>query len=120
MLASLALAAPAAASGGYFCEGDDVALEMATGRLPVLQVIGAYAEAGGKAYSTGPERGEGMPFVVGQAFADDDGVKVDFVDPNFEAILVSLRLRFDGDEDWPLTGTLTLDGTDYPVRCGGD
>ncbi|WP_332701230.1 hypothetical protein [Devosia sp.] len=120
VLASLALAAPAAASGGYFCEGDDVALEMATGRLPVLQVIGAYAEAGGKAYSTGPERGEGMPFVVGQAFADDDGVKVDFVDPNFEAILVSLRLRFDGDEDWPLTGTLTLDGTDYPVRCGGD
>ncbi|WP_332685848.1 hypothetical protein [Devosia sp.] len=120
VLASLALAAPAAASGGYFCEGDDVALDMATGRLPVLQVIGAYAEAGGKAYSTGPERGEGMPFVVGQAFADDDGVKVDFVDPNFEAILVSLRLRFDGDEDWPLTGTLTLDGTDYPVRCGGD
>jgi hypothetical protein len=93
---------------------------MATGRLPVLQVIGAYAEAGDTAYSTGPERGEGVPFVVGQAFADDDGVKVDFVDPNFETILVSVRMKFDGDEDWPLTGTVTVDGTSYPVRCGGD
>jgi hypothetical protein len=120
-LAGLALAAPAAASGGFWCEGDGVALEMATGRLPVLQVIGAHAEAGGKAYSTGPERGEGMPFVVGQAFADDDGVMVDFVDPNFEAILVSARLKFEGeDEDWPLSGTVTLDGTSYPVKCGGD
>ena len=93
---------------------------MATGRLPVLQVIGAYAEAGGKAYSTGPERGEGAPFVVGQAFADDTAIMVDFVDPNFETILVSVRMRFDGDEDWPLSGTLMLDGNTYPVRCGGD
>ena len=94
---------------------------MATGRLPVLQVIGAYAQAGGEAYSTGPERGEGIPFVVGQAFADDTDVKVDFVDPNFETILVSVRMSFDGpDEDWPLTGTLTVDDVVYPVRCGGD
>lgn len=120
MLASLALAAPAAASGGFWCEGDGVALEMATGRLPVLQIIGAHAEAGGKAYSTGPEPGAGEPFVVGQAFADAAGVMVDFVDPNFETILVSARLKFDGDEDWPLTGTVTLDGIGYPVRCGGD
>lgn len=94
---------------------------MATGRLPVLQVIGAYAQAGGKAYSTGPERGEGAPFVVGQAFADDTSVMVDFVDPNFETILVSIRMTFDGpDEDWPLTGTLTVDDVAYPVHCGGD
>ena len=120
--ASLALAAPAAASGGFFCQGEgDVSLELSTGRLPVLQVLGAYAEAGGKAYSTGPERGPGTPFMVGQAFADDDVVMVDFVDPNFEAIVVSVRMAFEGDdEDWPLTGTVTLDGVAYKVRCGGD
>lgn len=86
----------------------------------MLQIIGAYAAAGGKAYSTGPERGEGEPFVVGQAFADDDDVKVDFVDPNFETILVSVRLRWDGTEDWPLTGTMVLDGTSYSLTCGAD
>ena len=122
LAASFALAAPAAASGGFFCQGEgDVSLELATGRLPVLQVLGAYAGAGGKAYSTGPERGPGTPFVVGQAFADDDVVMVDFVDPNFETIVVSVRMKFEGDdEDWPLTGIVTLDDVSYPVRCGGD
>lgn len=119
---SLALAAPAAASGGIWCEGDKVSLEIATGRLPVLQVIGAHAEAGGQAYSTGPERGEGTPFVVGQAFAGNDDIMVDFVDPNFEDILVSLRLRFadDREQEWPLTGTARFGDVAYPVRCGAD
>lgn len=94
---------------------------MATGRLPVLQVIGAHVEAGGKAYSTEPARGPGEPFVVGQAFANSVAVMIDFVDPNFETILVSARLRFDGDdENWPLTGVVTVDGKSHEVRCGGD
>lgn len=120
--ASLALAAPALASGGIWCEGEGVSLEVATGRLPVLQVIGAHAEAGDQAFSTGPERGEGTPFVVGQAFAGHEDIMVDFVDPNFEAILVSLRLRFEGDreQEWPLTGTAIFGETAYPVRCGAD
>jgi hypothetical protein len=120
--ASLALAAPAAASGGIWCEGDGVSLEIATGRLPVLQVIGAHAEAGALAFTTGPERGEGTPFVVGQAFAGDDDIMVDFVDPNFEAIVVSLRLRYEDEreQEWPLTGTATIGDVAYPVRCGAD
>jgi hypothetical protein len=85
-------------------------------------IIGAHVEAGGVAYSTGPERGEGVPFDVGQAFAGDDEIMVDFVDPNFEAILVSLRLRWEDDreQEWSLSGTLVLDGNSYPVRCGAD
>lgn len=121
--ASLALAAPVAASGGIWCEGEGgVSIEVATGRLPVLQVIGAHAEADTLAFTTGPERGEGTPFVVGQAFAGDDDIMVDFVDPNFEAILVSIRLRYEDDreQEWPLRGTVTLGGTAYPVRCGAD
>ena len=121
-MASLALAAPAAASGGIWCEGDGASVEIATGRLPVLQIIGAHAQAGGKAYTTGPERGEGEPFVVGQAFAGDNDVLVDFVEPNFEAILVSLRLLWqdEREQEWSLTGTLVLGGNSYPVRCGAD
>lgn len=122
LAASLALAAPASASGGIWCEGEDASAEIATGRLPVLAVIGAHAEAGGVAYTTGPERGEGTPFVVGQAFGDDDGIKIDFVDPNFETILVSFRLAYadDREQEWPLSGTMMLDGTSHAVRCGAD
>ena len=122
LVASLALAAPAAASGGIWCEGEDVSIDIATGRLPVLQIIGAHAQAGAIAYTTGPERGEGEPFVVGQAFAGDDAIMVDFVDPNFEAIVVSLRLRYEDDreQEWPLTGTIALGEKAYPVRCGAD
>ena len=119
-MASVALAAPAAASGGVRCEGDGVIVEIATGRLPVLQVIGAHVEAGGVAFSTSPVRGEGTPFVVGQAFSDADGMKVDFVDPNFEAVVVSVRLVRDDNEDWPFSGTVLVGKTSHDVRCGAD
>ena len=67
-------------------------------------------------------RGEGTPFVVGQAFGDDDAIMIDFVDPNFETILVSFRLAYadDREQEWPLDGTMVLDGTSHPVRCGAD
>jgi hypothetical protein len=101
------------------CEGDDVSLSMATGRLVVLNVLGAYAQAGGEAWSTGPERGEGTPIVVGQAFADDQAVMVDFTDPNIESILIAVRLRYTGsDEDWPLSGTMMVAGKSHAIRCG--
>lgn len=92
---------------------------MATGRLIVLNVLGAFAEADGKAWSTGPERGEGAPMIVGQAFADAEQVMVDFTDPNIENILISVRLRFiNEDEDWPLSGTMVAEGKSFAVRCG--
>ncbi|MBS3848633.1 hypothetical protein KD146_07985 [Devosia sp. BSSL-BM10] len=120
-MASLTLAAPVAASGGIWCEGDNVFAEIGTGRLPVLHIVGAHAEAGEVAYSTGPERGDGKPFVVGQAFGDDTGIMIDFVDPNFQDIVVSIRLRYEGgDADWPLMGTMVLDSTSHAIRCGAD
>lgn len=121
LVASLALAAPAMATGGFFCEGGDgVEVSFATGRVPVLHILGAHAAAGDKAYATESAYGEGEPFVVGQAFADDDGVNVDFTDPNFEGVLVKVRLRWDGTEDWPLTGTMELDGKSYELTCGAE
>lgn len=121
LVASLTLAAPVAASGGIWCEGDNAFAEIGTGRLPVLHIIGAHAEAGEVAYSTGPERGGGKPFAVGQAFGDDTGIMIDFVDPSFQDIVVSIRLRYEGDDaDWPLMGTMVLDSTSHAIRCGAD
>lgn len=114
--ASLLLAAPAAASAGLTCEGEDGWIEVAMGRLIVLNVLGASAEIGGRTYSTGPERGEGEPFAVGQAFAEGDDMMIDFVDPNIETILVGLRVKWDQvKEEW--AGRLTSGDMVIDVTC---
>ena len=86
------------------------------GRLIVLHVLGGWAEIGGKTYSTGPERGEGEPFIVGQAFSEGDDLMVDFVDPNVEYLLVSLRLTWHADEEM-YRGTLSTPDTKVDVTC---
>lgn len=86
------------------------------GRLIVLHVLGSWAEIDGHAYSTGPERGEGEPFIVGQAFAEGDDLMVDFVDPNVERILVSLRVTWHGDEEI-YRGTLGTPDRRVDVTC---
>lgn len=86
------------------------------GRLVVMQVLGASAEIGGQSFSTGPERGEGEAFAVGQAFAEGDDMMVDFVDPNFETILVRMRVRWNGvEETW--SGTLSTPAVSIAVTC---
>ncbi|CAN7543529.1 MULTISPECIES: hypothetical protein [unclassified Devosia] len=86
------------------------------GRLIVMGVLGATAEIGDKTYSTGPDRGEGEPFIVGQAFAEGDDMMIDFVDPNIEYILVGLRVTYDkATEEW--AGKLTSGDTVIDVTC---
>lgn len=118
-MASLTLAAPAAASEGLACSGQGATVDIALGRLVVVGVLGAYVEMGGSAYSTGPERGEGTPIATGQAFGDDDGIKIDFVDPNYEEILIKVRLTYTGNEDEPLAGTVTIGETVADIACMG-
>jgi hypothetical protein len=115
-VAFLALASPAQASGGLFCEGEGGQVEIAMGRLVVVQVLGATAEIGGKTYSTGPERGEGEPFAVGQAFGEGDDLMVDFVDPNYEEIIISLRVTWDSAAE-SYAGTLSTPSTKIDVAC---
>ena len=86
------------------------------GRLVVMQVLGASAEIEGRTYSTGPERGEGEPFAVGQAFADGDAIMVDFVDTNFEDILISLRVTWDSAEE-AFSGVMSTPTTQVDVSC---
>ncbi|SMQ65365.1 hypothetical protein SAMN06295905_1208 [Devosia lucknowensis] len=112
----MALVSPAQASGGLFCEGEGGSADIAMGRLVVMQVLGASVEIGGITYSTGPERGEGEPFAVGQAFAEGDDIMVDFVDPNFEDIIVSLRVRFDRATE-SFVGVLRSQTMQVDVTC---
>lgn len=112
----MALALPVQASGGLFCEGEGASVDIAMGRLIVLHVLGGRAEIGGKTYSTGPERGEGEPFIVGQAFSEGDDLMVDFVDPNVEYLLVSLRLTWD-PEDEIYKGALSTPEISVDVTC---
>lgn len=112
----LALATPAMASSAIMCEGNGGEAVVNLSTMSVVQVIGAYARIGEQAFSTGPERGEGTPFVVGQAFGEGDAMMIDFVDPNYEDILVGLRLTWkQSDETW--TGKLTAGEVSVDVNC---
>ena len=112
----MALASPAQPSGGLFCEGEGGWVDIAMGRLVVMAVLGAAAEIEGKTYSTGPERGEGEPFIAGQAFSEGDNIMVDFVDPNVERILLSLRVTWDGEAEH-YKGVLFTPTTSVDVSC---
>jgi len=85
------------------------------GRLAVMSVLGANVEIGDITYSTGAERGPGEPFVVGQDFAEDGKIWIDFVDPNFERILVELRVTFGKDDTW--SGTLSTPDRSVDIEC---
>lgn len=98
------------------CEGEGGEAVVNLGSLPVVGVIGAFAVIGNTAFSTGPERGEGVPFVVGQAFGEGDAMMIDFVDLNYEKILVGLRLKWNqADETW--SGKLTSGEKSVDVWC---
>lgn len=115
----LALATGAQASEGLMCSGEGATVDVALGRVVIVGVLGAYVEMGETAYSTGPERGEGIPIVTGQAFGDDDGIKIDFVDPNIEEILIKVRLTYTGNQDEPLAGTVTIGERTAAIACMG-
>lgn len=116
--ASFLLASPAYATANLICEGEGAWVDALMGRLIVVQILGASAEIGGKTYSTGPDRGEGEPFVVGQAFGELDGsnIMIDFVDPNIERVLVGLRVTWDEALE-VFSGKLTAGETSVDVTC---
>ena len=118
-MAGLALAAPAAARGSIICDGEAITIDIASADLPVLQVLGARITFGDRAWSTGPERGDGTPIVVGQAYGHDE-ILIDFTDPTFEKILLVVRLEYGDGDDWPLRGEVVIDGIPRKVDCGYD
>lgn len=116
------LAGPALATGSIGCEGaggDDVSVELTVGSLPVLAIVGASIRVGDDLWSTGEVAADRM--AVGQAFSEEGRMLVDFVDPNFEAVLARLRLvSADEGKDQALAGTLAVSGRGaWPVVCIG-
>lgn len=116
------LAGPASATGSIGCEGaggDDVSVELTVGSLPVLAIVGASIRVGDDLWSTGENAANRM--AVGQAFSEEGRMLVDFVDPNFEAVLARLRLvSADEGKDQALAGTLAVSGRGaWPVVCIG-
>lgn len=115
--AALMLTTGAQASEGLGCSGEGATVDIALGRLVIVGVLGAYVEVDGQSFSTGPERGKGTPIIAGQAFGDDDGIKIDFTDPNIEEILIKVRLTYTGNEDEPLAGTVTVGDKTADISC---
>lgn len=113
-LLALALAAsPALATGQITCMtkgGKEANLSLTIGSLPVLAVVNARVDAFGQAWAMNPQSGE-TEIAVGQAAEDGGRMIVDFVDPNVERILVSVRLQQAQEGgDMALAGTLLVSG----------
>ncbi|MCG6115363.1 MAG: hypothetical protein MEQ84_09215 [Mesorhizobium sp.] len=115
-------AGPALATGSIGCEGtggDEVSVDLTIGSLPVLAVVSASIAAGDDVWSM--DESSSNRIAVGQAFSEDGRILVDFVDPNFETVLVRLRLVSAGEgKDEALAGTLAISGRGaWPVICVG-
>lgn len=83
---------PALAAGTIECAsvGEEARVSLTIGSLPVLAVVNAFVVAEDKNLAYNHEGGE--PVVVGQAFATDQGMRIDFTDPNIEAVVAEVRL----------------------------
>jgi hypothetical protein len=115
------LAGPAFATGSITCEGveDDVSVELSIGSLPVLAVVGAVISVGDENWSLAGEGEYGI--IVGQAFAEDNRILVDFTDENVEEVVARLRLVTASEgNDHAMAGTLAVAGRGaWVVSCVG-
>ena len=114
---------PAHATGNTWCDAkqDDTSISLLTGRLPVLHVLSADITYDGVLWST-EKRDGSKAMAFGQGMMENRRLAVDFVDPNVERILFSLRVDFTGhDGEAPVAGKLTgNDGKVVDVLCQGD
>lgn len=124
MSGGLLWSAPMAwATGTIACtgaDGADASVFLLVGRLPVLAVLRAEIEANGMVYATDPPQGaDAVRIVFGQGFTDANRVVADFTDPNFEEIVVTLRLeRAFEDKAGAEAGIVRVVGHGaWPVTC---
>lgn len=115
-------ASPASATGSIACtspDEDSVSVELTIGSLPVLAVVGAAITAGDERWSTDAQ---GVAAIsVGQAFAEEDRLLIDFTDTNVERVVVEVRLfRAFEEDDAAMAGTLRIPGKgSWPLVCIG-
>lgn len=122
-LGALVAPQPALATGNTWCNAKegDASISLLTGRLPILHVLDADITWAGETWSTQKREGA-RPMLFGQGMMEDRRLAADFVDPNVERILFSLRVDFSGYEgEEPVAGKLTgHDGKTIDVLCQGD
>ncbi|MEM0899850.1 MAG: hypothetical protein AAGI92_07865 [Pseudomonadota bacterium] len=122
LIASLILMPSIAnATASLECSGtgdEDVSLLLTLGTAPVLAVVGGRIDTPTESFAFIANAGE-TEIIVGQGFTDEGTLSVDFVDPNVETILVSLRLvRARGDKELAEAGVLTIRQTEaFAVNC---
>ncbi|MCB9993461.1 MAG: hypothetical protein H6873_07365 [Hyphomicrobiaceae bacterium] len=111
-------ASPVLATSSVSCASLDFnqRVDLTLGDVPGAAVVGAGIEFGKTRWSL-----VDGDIAVGQAFFEDQRWMIDFVDPNFERILASLRLLQASEAgDYVLDGILIVPGEGaWPLICEG-
>ncbi len=97
-----------------------VSAEIAFGTLPVLSIAAARFETPGGDFAMPATHGA-TEVVTGDAAFLDDGLVARFTDPNFEKIVVELRILEASEGDTRVSvGTLKVPGQGvFALRCEG-
>jgi hypothetical protein len=118
---ALTCAAPALATGGYQCRpvsGQGPSLSVVTGTAVAPSVVQVSVTEGSRTLST---KGEGAGLAVAQSWIDEEGLKLDLVDPRVTRYEARLRARFVKTKfGREATGTLSRGGRVHRVRCSVD
>lgn len=120
-ISTLVFTAPAHATGGVYCDGANgakVGAYLTVGSVPGLAVVEARIHAGDQNWAMHGRDG-GTEIVLLQGAVVGDMTIADFGDPNYENVVVSLRvLRGSIDIDYAAAGVLSIPGVGvWPVVC---
>jgi hypothetical protein len=115
------VAAPASATEWTRCADPGEAVEVALlqGTIDAFAAVAATMRHGEEHWVTDPAYGEGTPFSIGQGFADETGMRVDFFDEIVNERLAELRLyRAEEGGETVTAGVLRIIGQGvWPVIC---
>ncbi|MEO1308190.1 MAG: hypothetical protein AAFV38_09760 [Pseudomonadota bacterium] len=127
ILAISVVPSAALATGEIFCEAPDAAAQFGYtfGTVPGIALVSASFTANGQSWATtasgGTPEPDVTPVAVAQAAYDSGQTLIDFVDPNFEQIVASVRLvHADNDAGFAIAGVLAVEGHGvWPMICDG-
>lgn len=113
--------APSFASFGLMCTGPngiDVSVPLGAG--PGLTPLGTEIKAAGNVWTTEAGKAGTIQVTPAQSASLDNRLYLDFSDPNYESVLVEIRLFWAEEETDPIYGgTLRIAGHGaWPISCG--
>jgi hypothetical protein len=121
LIALLALTAgPAVAGEGLFCDGPKgLHVNIPLAAPPGLSPLSAEIKLGDRIWTTAEGVAGATQIMSAQSVRVDDRYYFDFTDPNYEGILVKVRLFRGGEGDEAaIGGTLVIPGTGaWAISC---